>query len=55
VSGTVSYRDAGKRDNSPRREGEVNRGAAQDGPIPLGKISCMDQELKIPGLRLPIN
>ena len=46
--------DVGVRDNSPRREGEVSGGAAQDGPIPLGKISCMDQELKIPGLPLPI-
>ena len=47
--------DFGTRDNSPRREGEVSAGQPQDGPIPLGKISCMDQELKIPGLRLPIN
>ena len=47
--------DFGLRDNSPRREGEVNGGQPQDGPIPLAKISCMDQELKIPGLRLPIN
>jgi sugar lactone lactonase YvrE len=50
-----AQRDGGFRDNSPRRVGEVNAGAAQDGPIPLGKISCMDQELKIPGLRLPID
>ena len=47
--------DFGARDNSSRRFGEVNGGAAQDGPIPLAKISCLDQELKIPGLRLPIN
>jgi hypothetical protein len=47
--------DGGARDNSPRRVGEVHGGAAEDGPIPLGKISCMDQELKIPGLRLPID
>ena len=46
--------DTGRRDNSPRREGEVNGGQPQDGPIPLAKISCMDQELKIPGLPLPI-
>ena len=46
--------DHGARDNSSRRFGEVNASAAADGPIPLGKISCMDQELKIPGLRLPI-
>jgi hypothetical protein len=43
------------RDNSPRREGEVSGGQPQDGPVPLAKISCMDQELKIPGLRLPID
>ena len=43
------------RDNSPRREGEVSGGQPQDGPIPLAKISCIDQELKIPGLRLPID
>jgi SMP-30/Gluconolactonase/LRE-like region len=47
--------DNGNRDNSPRREGEVSGGQPQDGPIPLAKISCMDQELKIPGLRLPID
>jgi DNA-binding beta-propeller fold protein YncE len=47
--------DGGARDNSPRRVGEVHGGAVEDGPIPLGKISCMDQELKIPGLRLPID
>src|SRR5262245_51776713 len=47
--------DIGARDNSPRREGEISGGQPQDGPIPLGKISCIDQELKIPGLRLPIN
>jgi len=47
--------DHGARDNSSRRLGEINASAAEDGPIPLGKISCMDQELKIPGLRLPIN
>ena len=47
--------DIGARDNSSRRLGEVNGSEAQDGPIPLGKISCMDQELKIRGLPLPIN
>jgi hypothetical protein len=46
--------DTGRRDNSPRREGEVSGGQPQDGPIPLAKISCIDQELKIPGLPLPI-
>ena len=43
--------DHGARDNVTRRLGEINASAAEDGPIPLGKISCMDQELKIPGLR----
>jgi hypothetical protein len=47
--------DFGLRDNSPRREGEVSGGQPQEGPIPLAKISCIDQELKIPGLRLPID
>jgi sugar lactone lactonase YvrE len=42
----VAQHDGNNRDNAPRSEGEVNGG---------GKISCMDQELKIPGLRLPIN
>jgi sugar lactone lactonase YvrE len=51
----TSQSDGDRRDNSPRSAGEVNAGAPQDGPIPLGKISCMDQELKIPGLRLPID
>ena len=46
--------DHGVRDNSSRRLGEINASEPADGPIPLGKISCMDQELKIPGLRLPI-
>ena len=47
--------DTGRRDNSPRSTGEVLGGQPQDGPIPLAKISCIDQELKIPGLRLPID
>jgi sugar lactone lactonase YvrE len=47
--------DHGVRDNSSRRPGEINASEPADGPIPVGKISCMDQELKIPGLRLPIN
>jgi len=47
--------DHGARDNSSRRFGEVNASEPADGPIPVGKISCMDQELKIPGLRLPID
>lgn len=51
----TSMSDGDRRDNSPRSAGEVNAGATQDGLNQLGKISCMDQELKIPGLRLPID
>jgi hypothetical protein len=50
----TSNSDGDRRDNSPRSAGEVNGGATQDGPIPLGKISCMDQELIIRGLPLPV-
>jgi sugar lactone lactonase YvrE len=51
----TSQSDGERRDNSPRSAGEVNAGAPVDGINQLGKISCMDQELKIPGLRLPID
>ena len=51
----ISQSDGERRDNSPRSAGEVNAGAASDGVNLLGKISCMDQELKIPGLPLPID
>src|SRR5262245_20566682 len=40
-----------RHDNSPNNAGEVNQGATAG---PRGKISCMDQELEIPGLRLPV-
>lgn len=43
--------DGDRRDNSPRAGGEVNNPAAGTW---RGKISCMDQELTIPGLRLPV-
>ena len=64
LSGKVlctSMSDGDRRDNSPRSAGEINAGAPQDGPTPLGKISCMTDEhgnpleLKTPGLPLPIN
>jgi len=58
LSGKVfctSMSDGDRRDNSPRAAGEINAGAAQDGINLLGKISCMDQELKIPGLPLPVH
>jgi sugar lactone lactonase YvrE len=50
----TSQSDGDRRDNSPRAAGEVNAGLTVNGTNQLGKISCMDQELKIPGLRLPI-
>lgn len=51
----TSQADGDRRDNSPRSAGEVNAGLTPDGVNKLGKISCMDQELKVPGLRLPID
>jgi sugar lactone lactonase YvrE len=51
----TSQSDGDRRDNSPRSAGEVNAGATPDGVNKLGKISCMDQELKVPGLKLPID
>jgi sugar lactone lactonase YvrE len=51
----TSMSDGDRRDNSPRSAGEINAGAPQNGTNQLGKISCMDQELKIPGLPLPID
>ena len=42
--------DNNRRDNSPNTAGEI-----QPASPAIGKISCMDQELKIPGLRLPID
>jgi sugar lactone lactonase YvrE len=48
----TSQSDGDRRDNSPRAAGEVNGGAATPGA--RGKISCMDQELESPGLRLPV-
>ena len=47
----TSQSDGDRRDNSPRAVGEVNGGAGNA----RGKISCMDQELEIPGLRLPVH
>jgi sugar lactone lactonase YvrE len=45
----TSQSDGNRRDNFPNTGGEVSPAG------PIGKISCMDQELKIPGLRLPID
>jgi len=44
----TSNSDGDRRDNSPRADGEINAGAGQ------GKISCMTEDLKIPGLPLPV-
>jgi sugar lactone lactonase YvrE len=47
----VAQSDGNRRDNSPNSPGEVNAG----GPVGTrGKVSCMDQPLKIPGLSLPV-
>jgi len=46
----TSMSDGNRRDNSPNTGGEIVPGTAI-----LGKISCMDQELKIPGLPLPVH
>lgn len=43
--------DGNRRDNSPNSAGEVNSANAAE--TDRGKISCMDQELRIPGERLP--
>ena len=44
--------DGNRRDNSPNTAGEINSAnAAED---KRGKISCMDQDLRIPGMRLPV-
>ena len=43
--------DGDRRDNSPRAAGEINGGGGDK----RGKISCMDQQLTIPGLPLPVH
>ena len=44
--------DGNRRDNSPSSAGEINSG----GPVGArGKISCLDQPLRISGLPLPVN
>jgi hypothetical protein len=42
--------DGDRRDNSPNTAGQVS----PNGPA-VGKISCMDQALPIPGLALPVD
>jgi hypothetical protein len=46
--------DGNRRDNFPRTDGEIDGGGTTAGKD-LGKISCLDQDLKIPGLRLPVD
>ena len=48
----VAQSDGGRRDNAPNAAGEVNSGNALE--VARGKISCMDQELHVPGMRLPV-
>ena len=53
ISGKIlctSNSDGDRRDNSPRSAGEIDAGGAGA----RGKISCMDQELTIPGLPVPV-
>ena len=45
----TSNSDGNRRDNAPSTAGEIG-GPGQ----PTGKISCMDQPLRIPGMRLPL-
>jgi sugar lactone lactonase YvrE len=42
--------DASRRDNAPNSAGEVTTPTP-----PLGKITCMDQRLAVPGARLPVH
>jgi sugar lactone lactonase YvrE len=56
LSGKVfctSMSDGDRRDNSPRSAGEIDASGNTVGKN-LGKISCMDQDLTIPGLPLPV-
>ena len=48
----VAQSDGTRRDNVPNTAGEVNSGNALE--TARGKISCMDQELHVPGMRLPV-
>jgi len=45
--------DGNRRDNFPRTDGEIDGGGATVGKD-LGKISCLDQDLEIRGLKLPV-
>jgi sugar lactone lactonase YvrE len=43
--------DGNRRDNSPNTAGEINSGGPEGA---RGKISCMEEELQIPGMPLPV-
>ena len=47
----VAQSDGNRRDNSPNAPGEINAAGAVGA---RGKISCLDQPLRIPGLSLPV-
>lgn len=49
----VANLDSDVQDNSPNSGGELSGEAGAAGPL-RGKISCMDQDLLIPGMRLPV-
>lgn len=46
----TSNSDGNRRDNSPATAGEIGGTGA-----PRGKISCLDQRINVPGIRLPIH
>jgi sugar lactone lactonase YvrE len=48
----TSNSDGNRRDNSPNAAGEINSGNPAEAA--RGKISCMDQDLHVPGMRLPV-
>ena len=45
--------DGNRRDNFPRTDGEIDGGGTTVGKD-LAKISCLDQDLEIRGLKLPV-
>jgi hypothetical protein len=51
----TSQSDGNRRDNSPSTSTNPADNVGEIGGVdqPRGKISCMDQELEIPGARLP--
>jgi hypothetical protein len=49
----TSNSDGPRRDNFPQSGGEIDAGNTTGAP--KGKISCMEEQLKIPGLPLPVH